>query len=57
MTTYNTGRVLIGSNFQHIQKWEPTRGEELIQTALLNKRTTQPLSLLVRALGAVWRWL
>jgi len=34
-----------------------TRTDELVQAALLEPRTAQPMSLLQSVLGAIWRWL
>jgi hypothetical protein len=54
MTPFNTGKVLIGSNFHRYQQWEPTETESTLQRGLL-LRTTGPQSLVKRLFGAIWR--
>lgn len=38
---YNTGKVLIGCNYQIKQHWQPSRTDNMLQTALLDKRKGQ----------------
>ena len=57
ITPYNTGRVLIGSNYQRpATVWTPSRTELTLQAALLAKPTQRP-GIVARALHAFWRWL
>ena len=58
ITPYNTGRVLIGSNYQRpATTWTPSRTEVTLQSALLDSRTARPPCFLGRMLGIFWRWL
>jgi hypothetical protein len=54
---YNTGKLLIGIAHVPRHRYTPTNDQALTQAALLDKRTLQPVSLLGRVAGAVWRWL
>lgn len=54
--TYNTGKLQIGRCY--IRPAMRVEGDALpLQAALLEKRSAKPLSLLMRVLGSVWRWL
>lgn len=56
ITPYNTGKVLIGSNYQRpATTWTPSRDQITLQTALLHRGTKRP-GVLARALAAFWRW-
>ena len=37
---FNTGKVLIGSNYRPQHVWTPTRAEAVLQDALLTKQPT-----------------
>lgn len=52
-----TRQVAIGS--AHVPRPMPITGRDALhlQSALLDKRTAQPQSLLQRIAGAVWKWL
>ena len=55
-TPFNTGKVLIGSNYQPpVTAWMPSRDQINLQTALLQKPTQRP-GIVARALAAFWRW-
>jgi len=56
MTTYNTGRVQIG--LLHTRPMPQIYGDALrLQSALIDKRTARPLSVLQRLACAIGRWL
>ena len=56
MTTYNTGRVQIGRCY--IKPAMPIVGDMVkLQSALLDKRTHQPLTKVQQFLGGIWKWL
>jgi hypothetical protein len=52
----DNGRVVIGSALTVPKPPEATRYGELLQRALLDKRTAQTPSALARLAGALWRW-
>ena len=54
MTTYNTGRVQIGRCY--IKPAMPIVGDMVkLQSALLDKRTRQPLTTAQKVFGFFWR--
>lgn len=56
MNAYNTGNL--HTSRCYVRPAMPIQGDALtLQVALLDKRSAQPQSLLMRVLGAVWRWL
>ena len=55
-TPYNTGRVLIGSNYHPpVKAWTPSRTELDLQRALLQPKGQRP-GIVASALHAFWRW-
>lgn len=54
---YNTGRVLIGSNYvPPVKTWTPSRDQLTLQRALLKPAGSSGPGLVTRAVRAFWRW-
>lgn len=55
-TPYNTGRVLIGCNYQRpAHHWMPSRDQITLQSALLQPAGKGP-GIVARVVRAFWRW-